>query len=51
MLRLTHPSERWRVQEFAQECFRRFKAWLKAMYKLIIDIMLGLVPIATLAGG
>ena len=38
------------LQEIMLECARRFKAWLKAMYKLIMDIVLGLVPIAALAG-
>lgn len=37
------------IQEIFLEAARRFKAWLKAMYKLLLDIVLGLVPIAALA--
>jgi hypothetical protein len=32
------------------EMARRFVAWLKAMYKLMLDVLMGMVPIAALAG-
>ena len=53
---LSTEAKRWGVkcsscaQELAMEMARRFVAWVQEMYRLMLDVLMGLVPIAALAG-